>query len=330
MPGAQLQPCAQDFAGDSSSDESEYSSSSDSGEEDSFVNSKAEAVEATHVELPVTQADIGLETVRVSYRLCASLNDLKKGKVQARLQLNKEAKNIFDSLENGRSKNHICAGLKVVEYSHNFPCSLQVDVAGLNGVESAKSFTQSGARGAVTLRPNAEFADETNGVELTSGNDRAHQSPFLQKYSGWNLNNVDKGITFASDGINALVEQNHPICEYYNASLKAQGQEPIGQRDLLAGTTLFMCKANDVKDCLESLRNGMTNNLKITDLHDVAFNIKRAYGEANDEGEIAWDDDEEIYDTLADTENPRARSGVMDKKRVLYLTAAFKMRALDG
>lgn len=328
----------------------EYGSGSDCDSEDSYDSASSSSDEEPQqqptigsktkseveepkrvVELPATPADHGLETVRVSYRLCASLNDLKEGKVNASLKLSENARNIFDGLETGRSKNHICAGLKVVEYSHNFPCSLQIDVAGLTGIESAKAFTQAGSRGAFTMRPNGDFADETNGVELTTGNDRAHQSPFLQKYNGWNLNNVDKGITWASDGINALVEKDHPICEYYNASLRAQGQKPIGQQDMLSGTNMFMCKASDVKDCLENLKQGMLTNLKITDLHDVSFNVKRAYGEPDAQtGAIEWDDEEEIYDGLADPANVRGREAALGKKRTLYLTAAFKMRALDG
>jgi hypothetical protein len=329
-------------AGDSSSD-SEYDSSSDSysssDEEPTKMmksgsrvkNSKAEANNTTRVmELPATEADFGMQTVRVSYRICASLNDLKKGKVDASLKINEKARNIFDSLEEGRSKNHICSNLKVVEYSHNFPCSLQLDVEGLHGVDSAKSFTQSGARGAFTMRPNADFADETTGVELTAGTSRAHQSPFLQKYTGWNLDNVDRGITFAADGINALVESDHPICEYYNASLKLQGQDEIGEQDLLPGTKMFMCKAKDVKDCLNSLKKGMSENLNISDLHNVSFNLRRAYGEPSDDGTIAWDADEDLFDNLADPTNARAREAVENKKRTLYLTASFKMKSLDG
>ena len=273
----------------------------------------------------MVQSDADWNEVRVSYRMCASLRELADGEVDPSLKLAASAMKIFDNSEN-RTENHICGGVRIVEFDSTFPASLHVDVEGLADAGTAKSFTQSGTCGALTMRPRASFSD-ARGIEVAAGNmEKAQKSAFLREYKGWNLNNVNKRITFCADGVNAMVESDHPIVAYYNSVLNEAGDDPIGDDDLIEGTTMFMAKVTDVNECLESLKRTMQENLQIQNLYNVSFKLRRAYGEAGDDGEIAWDDAEEVLDGV---QSSKTGDAIMDQKRTLYMTAAFKVRTLD-
>ena len=272
-----------------------------------------------------TPLDSEWKEVRVSYRLCASLRELADGEVEPELKLSNNAMQIFDNSDKKRSENHICGGVSIVEYDSSFPASLHIDVDGIKSGAS-KSFTQSGTRGALTIRPRGSFSD-ARGIEIAAGNMvKAQKSAFLREYKGWTLNNVDDGITFCKDGVNAMVESNHPIVAYYNAVLADGGDDPIGEGDIIGGTSMFMAKVVDVDECLASLKRTMQESLQIQNLYDVAFKLSRAYGDAGDDGEIAWDDAVEVLDGV---QGAKTGDAIMDQKRTLYMTAAFKVRTLD-
>lgn len=264
--------------------------------------------------------------VSVSYRLSASLRELANGTKKPVLKLSDGAMKIFDNSDGKRSENHICGGVTVTDYDSTFPASLHLDVKGIKSGGSTNSFTQTGGSGALTVRPKASFSD-VKGIEIAAGNmEMAQKSKFLHEYKGWNLNNVNNGVTFCADGTNAMIEGDHPIVAYYNAVLEQDGEEPLTEDDLLPGTNMFMAKALDVRECLASLKRTMQENLQIQNLYNVSFELSRAYGKPDDDGNIAWDDSDEIHEGV---QGQKTADAILNAPRQFYATVTFKHRTLD-
>lgn len=264
--------------------------------------------------------------VRVMYRLSSSLRELADGNKEALLKLSDKALQIFDDSPDKRSENHICGGMSVVEYDSTFPVSMHLDVNGVKADTPIKSFTSTGSSGAMTIRPKSSFSD-VKGLQIAAGNlDMAEKSAFLRDYKGWNLNNVEQGITFAVNGENAFVEAGHPVISYFNAVLEEDGDDPLTEDDLLPGTNMFMTSAEDTRVCLASLKRTMQQRLQIQNLYNVSFALRRAHGEPDDDGNVAWDDAEEVLDGV---QGQKTADALLDTKRTFYATVAYKFRTLD-
>ncbi len=274
----------------------------------------------------VAPSDSDWKQVRISFRLATTLRQLANGESKAELKLSDKAMAIFDDSPDKRSENHICGGMSVVEYDNTFPATLHLDVMGVKADTPVKSFTSTGSSGALTFRPKSSFSGE-NGLKIAAGNvEMAEQSAFLRDYKGWNLNNVEKGITYAANGEQAFVEAGHPVVSYFNAVLEEDGEEPLTERDLIEGTNMFMTSAEDTRVCLASLKRTMQQRLQIQNLYNVSFGLRRAHGELDDEGNVAWDDEEEIFDGL---QGRHTGDAILDAKRTFCATIAYKFRTLD-
>jgi hypothetical protein len=283
-----------------------------------LMNAKAATTVASAV-------DSDWKEVSVSYRLVASLRELANGDVTPELKLSEKAMGIFDNSEHKRSENHICGGIAVTEYDSTFPVTLHVDVQGIKS-SLANSFTHTGTRGALTIRPRGNFTS-SKGIAVAAGNmEKADKSTFLRDYKNWNLNNIDGGITYCADGVNAMIEFGHPVVEFYNAVLISGGDDPIDENDLLRGTNMFMARVGDVNTCLTSLKKIMQENLQIQNLYGVSFKLSRAYGDSDTNNEIPWDDAAEVLDGV---QVSKTSDAILDQKRTIYLKATFKVRTLD-
>ena len=266
--------------------------------------------------------------VEVQYYMCASLNDLESGAKDAVLKLADRAM-AFGGKDGNRTKNHICGGVHVTEIDSTFPCSLHLDVDGMETDSPIVRMTHEGSSGALTIRPKSSFSNP-EGIQIVTGNSNvADKSAFLRDYATWTPDNVDTGITYAEDEDGeeqAFLKKGHPVISYFNEARRDAGEQPLTDENLLEGTKLFMASATDTRKCLAALKKAMSSRLQIQDLYKVQFNLRRARGEvAEGKTQPAWNDETEVGDAV---HGQNSREALMKTPNKLYITVKYKYKSL--
>lgn len=268
-------------------------------------------------------------TIEVQYALTASLKELADGTKEPVLKVADHVDNVFgEKAGAGRSKNHICGGMSIVDVGSSFPVTLQLDIEGLKTALPAKSITDTGSAATFTIRPKMSFSHPV-GKEIYAGNKAAAEnSPFLQEYKDYTLDNVDSGINYVEDedGEHALIRKTHPVIGLFNDARRQIGKGPLTDDDLLEKTQLYIASASDTRKCLGLLKGLMQEKLQIQNLYDVKFNLRRARGGASaDSNDTAWDSLQEIGDSV---KGDQSKARLLSQPNQLHVTVQYKYKSL--
>jgi hypothetical protein len=267
---------------------------------------------------PVTWREVVL-----NYRYSGSVAQLRADPEAAKLALQNEEANVFGDWQGERTKNHICGGVEIVGLKSDFPVSLQIYAEGAAGEEARRSVSADGTRGAFTAWPNMEFHDDGDGaVALIARNSEADKHPFLEKYPGWNLDNLETGITHISEQ-KSVIRNDHPLIGVFNKARVSTGKTALTAKDE-APAGFFTAVRRDVEPTLERLKSTMTDKLQIQDLHNLSVRFARAFG-AQAGGAPEWDDPAELYDGLS---NARSKQGALEEPRSLYVKLRVRYRVI--
>lgn len=292
-----------------------------------FTPTRSSAVPISASTASASDGSSEWDTVEVAYYMCASLRDLAEGKVAPELKLSDNAMAVFDDSPDKRTDTHICGSMSIVDYESTFPVSMHIDVAGTSENTPSKSVTHTGSRGALTIRPKTAYtATDAVGKKIAQGAMALDaKREFLTSYPGWNDSNIEEGITYTPNGETALIVPDHPVISYFNMAYQHLGESLITKDAIDPDLGVYKARADDTKECLESLKQNMQKHLQMQNLYNVKFQLSRARGEIGDDGKIAWDDAEEVLDGLSAARSPDA---LLDAKHKIYVTVKYEFRAL--
>lgn len=281
-------------------------------------------------------ASVTWREVTLSYRYSGSVADLKEHPEKATLLLQNEKANVFGEWGGDRTKNHICGGVDIVGLKNNFPVSLQIYADGAAGNDARTSVSCDCTRGAFTAWPKMDFNGEgDNSVALIARNSEADQHPFLKKYPGWNLDNVENGITHISE-VKTVIQNDHPIVGVFNRARIATGKAPLtSKNEQPAG--FFTAIRADVGPALERVKAMMTNKLQFQDMHNLSVRFSRAFGnnaaagggaapaDNEEDAAPAWDDPVELFEGLS---NPTSKKAALNEPCSLYVKLRVRYRVI--
>lgn len=269
-------------------------------------------------------------TKNVTFRFSASLQDLAESKRKPYCTISENAKAMFkdpneelksdadkrkksskrsvrnNSDSNGTSKsnaNHIVGEIKLIEYRNNFPCSLKMRMSGIKTSES-KSFTSDDSICDYVLLPKTDrFGYPITLVERSASVD----TPFLEKFPGYTLDNIEQGITNFDDS-RTLVPVNHPIVATINQVRLDQGKDELNPDDAKHSPVVgfYVVERTTVDSFMGSLKADMENFLPLTNLYKLSPTFSRAFTGDSTESSTdhlslatSWTNGTEIFENLA-------------------------------
>ncbi|KKL03793.1 hypothetical protein LCGC14_2622580, partial [marine sediment metagenome] len=154
-------------------------------------------------------------------------------------------------------------------------------------------------------------------------------SEFLKKYPGWNIQNLESGINWLSDGQQALVPRDSPIVELYNDVREREGLPVLGAQDEDV-TGYFTTKQSEARRCIDLMRSSLHQYLQMSNLYDTKFSISRTYTSAppsaSEPRHKMWKDNAEIFDDVPPKQSAQAIR--MAEPFSLYVKVLFRYKAV--
>lgn len=71
---------------------------------------------------------------------------------------------------------------------------------------------------------------------------------------GQSLEDWEQQICFMSDGKQAFVPVGSPVIRVINDKLEQEGEEPLGDDDLIDGTLMYMVNSKDARECIDKVK----------------------------------------------------------------------------
>ncbi len=316
--------------------ESESESESDDDDDDENEESQKKIKSR-----PVPESKVNWSATHITFKIAGSLSDFAKKPKKCCNFISKNAKGIFESTkqqqqqqqissksDDTRTKNHMCIGISLTKVESDFPCSLALNVDGINIPNENKTFTSNGNSGSFIITPNMKH-DSQEGIPLNQKS-RDIDSPFIKNFPGWNLGNIHEGITHMNTKM-SLIAENHPVVVMFNSVRMKRSEEPLNEENQpIKG--FYNANRKDTEICLQKIKDKMQEHLKIQDLYNMGVSISRAFTEnptpingINEDKKIGtWLDATEIFEGIS---GPNSQRRIIDEKHNLYVT--FKVEYMN-
>ncbi len=318
------------------SDSDSDSDSNDDNDEESQKKYKGRAV---------PESKVNWNSTHVTFKISGSLNEFAKNSKKCCDSISENAKGIFEStkleqkqensdISNGnksdiklknRTTNHMCVGLSLTKVESSFPCSLALNIEGINIPNESKTFTSDGNSGSFIVTPKMNYNSQ-EGIPLNQ-KCRDTDSPFIKNFPGWNLGNIHEGITHLDKKM-SMISDKHPVVVIFDSIRMSRGESPLNEENQpIPG--FYHASRKDTEKCLQTIKDKMQKHLKIQDLYKMKVSISRAFTEKISsingiKKNSSWLDATEIYDNI-NGENAKKREA--DEKHNLYVT--FKVEYMN-
>ncbi|KKL60887.1 hypothetical protein LCGC14_2200830 [marine sediment metagenome] len=297
---------------------------------------------------------INWNTSYITFKITGSLNDFAENPEKTKDFISEYAKGIFESgkgtksgqqdIESGkgtksgqdiesktesreqetRSENHMLVGLSLIKIDSDFPCTLALNITGVDIPDENKTFTSSGICASYIIPPKMKH-DSVDGIQLNEKS-RDIENRFLQSYPGRHLGNISEGIIHLSKDA-SLVRYNHPVIALFNRARTSQNKPPLNLDDLSVRDH-YQATRKDTDKCLSVLKKEMQKHLKIQDLYKMGVTIDRAFTKKSPinginqaftakKNKSKWLDDTEIYEGIT---NANAKTRISQEVHNLYVT----------
>jgi len=181
-----------------------------------------------------------------------------------------------DNLNSKKTKetaSHLITGMFLTGARNEFPATFAISPIGIE-IPTYKRISDSGVCGACIIEAGANFRNSM--IPIFDATRMKTDSPLLKKYPDRNLDNLDDGITYFQG--KALVEENHPVLEYFNIAREKKGLSPLGldnQSEEFPGS--YTVSQTDTKRCVEELKKNWEKGSKRNNLYNLGFKFERAF-----------------------------------------------------
>lgn len=303
-----------------------------------------------------SESKINWNTSYITFKITGSLSDFAENPEKSKDFISEYAKGIFESgkgtksgqqdieskkgtksgqdieskkgtesrQQETRSEHHMLVGLSLIKIDSDFPCSLALNVTGVNIPDENKTFTSSGICASYIIPPKMKY-DSRDGIELNEKS-RDIENRFLQSYPGRHLGNIQEGIIHISKDL-CLVKYNHPVIALFNNARVRQNKSPLSA-DNQSIRKHYTATKKDTDKCLSVLKKEMEKHLKIQDLYKMGVAIDRAFTKKSPMNGInqaftakknksKWLDDTEIYEGITTT---NGKTRISQEVHSLYVT----------
>ncbi len=283
---------------------------------------------------------ISWNNVTVTYLFRNSLRDLAASPDASIVRISSEANGIFEPMNTRaetdthdspapipqkRSSNHLLGGMWITEYHNEFPVSIQMKVDGIYNTE--RSYTSEGVPGTFTFIKNTSELNVK--ISLNEGSGNAN-SPFLKQFPGWNLENIDTGITPLPNGDLSIIVANHPVIGMFNKAKIAKREAPFSLADQ-GPPGHFVASKADAEKCLKTIKENMKKHLQLKNLYDISLQLSRAFTSTGRVSSAVktigsetntWSDGEEIFGEGISRKN--GQQALLGEKNSLYVKILYK------
>ncbi len=244
----------------------------------------------------------------VMFRISGSLQDFFNDPEKAKSMIRSGVSGIFAS----KSGKNLLKSIAITSVNSDYPCSLQLQVEGIN-VDGGKKqcFSSDGVEGVCVITPKMQYSKSKPMAIVDITPDNANTS-FFKKHPGWNLGNMREGIKNLDDTV-SMVKKDHPVITVFNTARAKKGMEPL---DLEQSTHGYLSGSRvDIERCVTSIESRLQKNQTVQNLHDMKFSIARAYTDQRDR-ENHWLDGTEIYEGSLSS---KAKERIATENHSLYV-----------
>lgn len=181
-----------------------------------------------------------------------------------------------DNLNQKKTKenaSHLITGMWLTAAKNDFNATFAISPIGVE-IPTFKRLSDSGVCGACVIEAGANFRNSM--IPIFDASKMKTESPLLRKYPDRNLDNLSDGISYV--GGRALVAENHPVLEYFNAARQKKGLTSLGPQDQseqFPGN--YVVAQNDTQKCMEELKKNWEKGSKRNNLYNLGFRFERAF-----------------------------------------------------
>jgi hypothetical protein len=273
---------------------------------------------------PAQQEEGEIETVSVAFHWTGSLSGLDSKKTGTEeVSLFPKSGALGDRM--GEKNSHVLYSVELTEWKNDFPCSLGISLKGAHEESLRKVVTTSNKLVQAVLLPNTTCIEGATRNTVIYQQNHDSGSLFWTRYKGYNLSNIDDGITTISDGM-AVVKEGHPVMEVLQIAASTTGKVKVDPPT----KGFYMVHRQAINDCMDMLKKEMSTHLKLLTPSDLKLEFKRSHGSQTDsQGTVDtdWTCESEIFDG-APTEKIRER--VLKKNYSVWGTLQFKMKHIHN
>ena len=246
----------------------------------------------SHVDADGEEKTRGVVTRHVTVEISGSLTRLAANGTSAVWSVDTNAQAVFQPTASDRGysdlagecdlKNAVLHSMTIQEVKSTFPCSVGLNITGVNGTHVSREGTRYG----MIVTGDTKWQGEKPLVEVTD----MTNNEYLRKYPGMTPDKISSaGIVTVPGEAYVFVDANHPIIEMLSVNAQAL-QVNITEADMIDGRW-YKVESQVVKDCAELLDKQLLQHLPIVNLKDFTVTAERL-------GKVAWDRCEEVTEGL--------------------------------